>query len=143
MLTVIVETGGSADRLPALLGALTSAAVEGLVSDVLIVGGPAPLLDLLREETGAELAPSIAAAAEAARYDRMLLLPAAIRLRPGWLTDLGAHLREGGGEAIIPGLAGVFQQRPFGVLTVRARALAHPDFKRLRRQLGGRTLRLG
>jgi hypothetical protein len=143
MLTVIVETGDSADRLPALLGALTSGAVDGLVRDVLMVGGPPDLLAVLREETGAEVSPSLAAAAASARSDRLLLLPAAIRLKPGWLAALGVHLREGGGEVVIPGTGRLFGRRPFGVLTTRKRALAHPDLKRLRRQLGGRALRLG
>ena len=35
MLSVIVETADAGDRLPALLGALTSAAVDGLVREVL------------------------------------------------------------------------------------------------------------
>ena len=57
MLTVIVETADAGDRLPALLAALTSAAVEGLVRELLISGGgPPALLAVLREETGAELA---------------------------------------------------------------------------------------
>ena len=50
MLSVIVETADAGDRLPALLAALTSAAVEGLVREVLIAGGgPPELLAVLRE----------------------------------------------------------------------------------------------
>ncbi len=143
MLTVIVEAGDAADRLPALLGALTSAAVDGLVREVLIVGGgPPELLAVLREETGAELSASLHQAATEARSERLLLLPASIRLKPGWLVALGEHLRGGGGEALMPGLGGGFLNRPFGVLTQRERALAHPDFKRLGRALRGRTLRV-
>src|ERR1700760_3862592 len=60
MLSVIVETADAGDRLPALLAALTSLAVEGLVREVLIAGGgPPELLDVLREETGAELAAGV------------------------------------------------------------------------------------
>ena len=142
MLTVIVEAGDAADRLPALLGALTSAAVDGLVREVLIVGGgPPELLAVLREETGAELSASLHQAATEARSERLLLLPASIRLKPGWLEALGAHVRGGGGEVLMPGLGG-FLNRPFGVLTQRERALTHPDFKRLGRALRGRTLRV-
>ena len=62
MLSVIVETADAGDRLPALLSALTSAAVDGLVREVLIAGGgPPELLAVLREETGAELADDLAA----------------------------------------------------------------------------------
>jgi hypothetical protein len=143
MLTVIVEAGNSSDRLPALLGCLTSAAVDGLVREVLIAGGgPPELLAVLREETGAELVASIAGAAVDARSDQILLLPAAIRLKPSWLATLGDHVRNGGGEAIILGVGGFLRPGPFGVLANQARVLAHPDLKRLRRNLGGRAARL-
>ena len=144
MLTVIVEAGDSTDRLPALLGCLTSAAVDGLVREVLIAGGgPPKLLAVLREETGAELVTSIAGGAAQARSDDILLLPASIRLKPSWLATLGEHLRSGGGEAIIPGVGGFLRRAPFGVVAKQSRVLAHPDLKRLRRKLGGRATRLG
>lgn len=147
MLSVIVETAEAGDRLPALLAALTSLAVEGLVRDVLIAGGgPPELLAVLREETGAELAPDISAGIVAARSDRLLVLPARIRLRVGWLEALAKHLRSGGGDALILGEgAGLFREKPFGVLLPRAAAasLAHPDLKRLRGQLGRGAVRLG
>jgi hypothetical protein len=143
MLTVIVEAGDSTDRLPALLGCLTSAAVDGLVREVLIAGGgPRELLAVLHEETGAELVTSIAGAAATAKSDQILLLPASIRLKPTWLGALGAHLRTGGGEAILPGVGGFLRRAPFGVLAKQSRVLAHPDLKRLRRDLGGSAARL-
>ena len=146
MLSVIVETADAGDRLPALLGALTSAAVDGLVCEVLIAGGgPLELLAVLREETGAELADDLAAAIAAARSDRLLVLSARIRLRPGWLDALGRHLREGGGDAVIVGEGrGLLGDRPFGLLVARkvAAGLAHPDLKRLRRILGRGAARL-
>ena len=137
MLSVIVETGEAAERLPGLLAALTSAAVDGLVREVLIVGGPADLLDVLREETGAELAADLKGAIAAARSDRLLALPAALRLRGDWLARLGRHLREGGGEALLVGEGGALSGRSYGVLIGRAAAvgLTAPDLKRLRRLL--------
>ena len=145
MLSVIVETANAGDRLPALLAALTSAAVEGLVREVLIAGGgPPELLAVLREETGAELADNLAAGIRAARSDRLLVLPAKIRLRSGWLELLARHLRSGEGDAVIVGEGGLFGEKPFGVLIARAAAagLAHPDLKRLRSQLGRGAVRL-
>jgi len=145
MLSVIVETADAGDRLPLLLGALTSAAVDGLVREVLISGGgPPDLLDVLREETGAELASDLAAGIAAARSERLLVVPAKIRLRPGWLETLGRHLRGGGGDALIVGDGRVFGEKPYGVLLPRAVAagLAHPDLKRLRGQLGRGAVRL-
>jgi hypothetical protein len=144
MLTVIVETADSGDRLPALLAALTSAAVEGLVREVLIAGGgPPELLTVLREETGAELVADLAEGVAQARSERLLVLPAKIRLKAGWLEGLACHLRDGGGEAVIVGEGSRFRPRPFGLLIARtAAALAHPDLKALRRQLGPRAARL-
>jgi hypothetical protein len=145
MLSVIVETADAGDRLPALLAALTSAAVEGLVREVLIAGGgPPELLAVLREETGADLADDLAAGIKAARSERLLVLPAKIRLKSGWLELLANHLRGGGGDALIVGEGGVFGEKPFGVLMARSAAagLAHPDLKRLRRQLGRGAARL-
>jgi hypothetical protein len=145
MLSVIVETADAGDRLPALLAALTSLAVEGLVREVLIAGGgPPELLAVLREETGAELADDLASGIAVARSERLLVLPAKIRLKSGWLELLAKHLRTGGGDAVIVGEGGFFGEKPFGVLTARttAASLAHPDLKRLRGQLGRGTVRL-
>jgi hypothetical protein len=146
MLSVIVVTANAGDRLPALLAALTSAAVDGFVREVLIAGGgPPELLRVLREETGAELADDLTAALKAARSERVLVLPAAIRLKPGWLEALSQHLRSSGGDAVIVGEGGgLLKRRAFGVLTRRdaALGLAHPDLNRLRSQLGGRAVRL-
>jgi len=145
MLSVIVETGDAGERLPALLSALTSAAIDGLVREVLIAGGgPPELLEVLREETGAELAPDLASAIAAARSERLLVTPAKIRLRTGWLDALGDHLRKGGGDALIVGEGGALSGRSYGLLIGRgvARALAQPDLKRLRGELGRGAARL-
>jgi len=145
MLSVIVETGEAGDRLPALLAALTSAAVEGLVREVLIAGGgPPDLLAVLREETGAELAEDLAAGIRAARSERLLVLPAQIRLKPDWLQGLARHLRGGGGDAVLAGEGRLLAGRPFGVIVGRAAALglAHPDLQRLRGKLRRGAARL-
>lgn len=145
MLTVIVETGGAGERLPALLAALTSAAVEGLVREVLICGGgPPELLAALRDETGAELACDLGSGVRAARSERLLVLPAAIRLRAGWLAALAHHLQQGGRDALIVGEGGPLGARKHGLLMTRAAAagVARPDLRRLRGALGHPTARL-
>jgi hypothetical protein len=145
MLSVIVEAADAGDRLPALLAALTSAAVEGLVREVLIAGGgPQDLLEVLREETGAELARDLAEAITRARSERLLVMPAKIRLRSGWVEALGSHLRNGGGDALIVGEGGAFSGRAYGLLIAREAAggLARPDLKRLRGKLGRGAARL-
>lgn len=147
MLSVIVETADAGDRLPALLAALTSAAVEGLVREVLIAGGgPPELLAVLREETGAELVADLAEGIRTARSERLLVLPARIRLKSDWLELLARRLRGDGGDAVIVGEGGgLFGEKPFGVLIGRgpASGLAHPDLKRLRGKLGRGAARLG
>jgi len=145
MLSVIVETADAGQRLPALLASLTSLAIEGLVREVLIAGGgPQELLEVLREETGAELADDLAHGIAASRSDRLLILPAKIRLKPGWLDLLTKHLRTDGGDALIVGEGGLLGEKSFGVLLSRSVALglAHPDLKRLRGKLGRRARRL-
>ena len=139
MLSVIVEARRDGALLPGILAALTSAAVEGLVREVLIAGGgPADLLEVLREETGAELAAGAGEAVRAARSELLLVVSADYRPRPGWVEALGRHLRGGGREAVLLGAGGGFlKPAPFGVLIGRAKALAlaQPGLNRLRREL--------
>jgi hypothetical protein len=146
MLSVIVVATHEGERLPGMLAVLTSAAVEGLVREAIIAGGgPADLLEVLREETGAELAGSLAAATKVAKSELLLVIPADYRPRLGWVEALALHLRAGGREALLVGDGGGFlRPAPGGVLIGRAKAqaLAHPDLKRLRRELG-RAPRLG
>jgi hypothetical protein len=145
MLTVIVETADFGERLPELLACLIPASVEGLVREVLIAGGGPPgLLAVLREETGAELVADLGAGLAGARSDRLLILPAGIRLKPGWLEALARHLRRGGGDAVIEGEAGFLRTKPFGVLVAKAAVagLAHADLKQLRGKLTRGAVRL-
>ena len=145
MLSVIVEAGEASERLATMLAQLTSAAVEGWVREVLIAGGgPAELLAVLRDETGAELAPDLAAAIAAARSERLLVLPARLKLRGDWLEALGRHLRGGGAGALIVGEGGALSKRAYGVLIAKAAlsGLSHPDLKRIRRHLPRSAVRL-
>ncbi|HEY2753786.1 hypothetical protein [Phenylobacterium sp.] len=145
MLSVIVEATDAGDRLPALLAALTSAAVDGLVREVLIVGGgPAELLEVLREETGAELAQDLAEAIRLARSERLLVMPATIRLRGGWLEKLGGHVRSSADDALIVGEGSAFMGRSYGLLMARTAAsgLVRSDLKHLRGKLGRGAARL-
>lgn len=148
MLSVIVEAQDEdGPRLPGVLALLTSAAVDGLVREVVIAGGgPADLLEVLREETGAELAAGLAPAVAGAKADLLLVLPADFRPRLGWVEALGLHLRGGGREGLLAGEGGgLLKRAPVAVLIGRTKAaeLAHPDLNRLRRALGARAARIG
>ncbi len=150
MLSVIIDARGGADGLPLLLAQLTAGAVDGLVRQVAIVAAQgAPGIDFLCEDMGAQAFLDIAPAANAARADWLLLLPADFRLRDGWIKSLEAHLARGGGAAAVNGLeaGGLFRRRPLGVLIERGRLdadrLPGADLQRLRRGLGLGPRRIG
>ena len=148
MLTVIIDARDDAERLPALLAQLTAGAVDGLVRQVLIVAdaGQAGIGELC-EETGAEPSPTLEAAAQTARADRLLVLPARFRLRDGWIGSLNGHLGREGAAAVVAGLSegGLFRRQPYGVLVERRRLEGGrgADLKSLRRDLGLRARRIG
>lgn len=147
MLSVIVDARQDADALPALLAQLTRGAVEGLVREVFIVAPHSETIVALCEDMGAEAADGIEPALAWAKSDLVLVLPAALRLRDGWVEALGAHVAAGGPGAVVVGLVrgGLFSSAPFGVLVERARvvSLQEPDLDRLRRKLGLRPPRIG
>jgi hypothetical protein len=148
MLTVIIDARHDVDRLPALLAQLTAGAVDGLVRQVLIVAaaGQAGIGDLC-EETGAEAHLTLEAAAQTARAEKLLVLPADFRLRDGWIGSLSGYLGRSGAGAVVAGLSegGLFSHRPYGVLVERGRLEGRrgADLKGLRRDLGLRARRIG
>ena len=148
MLTVIIDARNDAERLPALLAQLTAGAVDGLVRQVLIVAAAGQAgIDDLCEEMGAEAYPAFETAAQAARFERLLVLPADFRLRDGWIGSLDGHLARGGAAAVVAGLSdgGLFRRQPYGVLVERGRLEGRrgADLKGLRRDLGLRARRIG
>jgi hypothetical protein len=148
MLTVIIDARADQRGLTGLLAQLTAGVVEGLVRQVQIVAdGDAPRIGELCEETGAEPHPTLEAGAAAARAERLLILPADLRLRDGWIGSLGSHVGRGGAPAVVRGLSdeGLFGRRPFGVLVERGRLQGRrgADLQRLRRELGLRVRRIG
>ena len=146
MLTVIIDARKNAERLPALLAQLTAGAVDGIVRQVLIVAavGQTGIAELC-EETGAEPHPDFEAAAGAARTDWLMVLPAAFRLRDGWIGALTGEV--GQGAALVQGLSNgrLFAPRPFGVLVERSclAGAQSADLKGLRRGLGFNPRRTG
>jgi hypothetical protein len=147
MLSVIVDAREETRKLPGLLAQLTAGAVEGLVREVFIVAPHSDAVSALCEDMGAEAADTIESALAWAKGDKVLVLPADLRLRDGWVEALAAHLAEGGQAALMTGYseAGFLTRKPCGVLLERARVvrLENPNLKRLRRQLGLRPLRIG
>jgi len=148
MLSVIIDARTEAQGLPALLAQLTAGAVDGLVRQVLIVAADGqPGIDALCEDMGAEAHPTIEAAGVAARSDQLLVLPADLRLRDGWIKALEGHMGRGGAPAVVTGFSdnGLFGRRPFGVLLERGRLQGSrgADLQRLRRDLGLGARRVG
>lgn len=148
MLTVIIDARNGDEKLPALLAQLTAGAVDGIVRQVFIVAAPSQAgIDALCEETGAESYPGISKAAEAARAEWIVALPASFRLRDGWIGALTGHLSRGGKDALVVGLSDgtLFSRRPYGVLVERGRLTEgqDADLKSLRRSLGFNPRRTG
>lgn len=142
MLTVIIPAGSSESALASLLSRLVPAAVDGLVSQVVVVGGGDGAREIC-EDAGADLTATFAAAVAAARKDWLLVLPTDLRLADGWDGALGRHLAAGGGaarlESVPGGLLARLRAQPSGVL-VRAGDVKAPgaavDLLGLRRQHG-------
>lgn len=147
MLSVIIDAGEAPRGLALLLAQLTAGAVDGLVREVFIAGPVEPaLLDALCDETGAEPAATVAAAVGRAKSQMLLVLPAELRLRDGWIRQIGDHLARGGTGGVVVGLGGgLLRPGPLGVLVERGRAasVGGADLQRLRRALGLRPQRLG
>lgn len=149
MLSVIIDVEGAEDRLAGLFAVLTPAAVEGLVREVLVAGAAhaelvADAVDALCQDMGAEVAGDLVSAVSRAQSDWLLVLPAAIRLRNGWVERLRDHLAEGPTEALLHGerADNLFRARLAGVLIRRETALGLTSLQGLRRKLGRGSRRL-
>ena len=143
MLTAIIEARTKADRLPVILSQLTAGAVDGLVRQVLLVAaeGQPGIADLC-EETGAEAYSTLAAAAQAARADRLLVLPADFRFRDGWIRALDGA--QPPAVVVGQGMGGLFERPPSGLLVERGLLeQGVDDVVGLRRRLGLRVRRVG
>jgi hypothetical protein len=143
MLTVILDARTQAERLPLILTQLTAGAVDGLVRQVLLVAPDSQIgLEALCEETGAEAYATFPAAAAAARYDLVLVLPADFRFRDGWIRALEGKAP----PALVVGMGegGLFSRRPTGLLVQRGLLEEGvDDIGALRRRLPLRVRRIG
>ncbi|HEY8571080.1 cell wall biosynthesis glycosyltransferase [Phenylobacterium sp.] len=149
MLSVIVDAQGAEDRLAGLFAALTPAAVEGLVREVLVAGAAktelgAEAVEAICKDMGAEEVGDLPAAVAQSKSDWVLVLPAAIRFRDGWVERLRDHLAAGPADALVRGQreGGLFAKRPAGVLTRRETASGLAGLDALLRKLDRRARRL-
>ena len=140
---MIVEGGDDGRELAALLCVLVPAAVDGLVGQVIVVESrPNEAQAAICEDAGAELVEGLTRAIDMARADLLLLLPVALRLRPGWDESLRRHLERKGGPALIceseAGFLGRFiAPKLAGVLAPKARIdRSAADIEAVRRRLG-------
>ncbi|MFI4974208.1 MAG: glycosyltransferase [Caulobacterales bacterium] len=95
MITVVLSTLNSAEPLSRLLAALTPAAVDGLVRDVVLLDrGSTDATFELAEDAGASAlrGGSLGDALNIARGEWLLWLPADAGLDAGWRAALEAHL---------------------------------------------------
>lgn len=142
MLTVVIPALNRAPELQGLLAALVPAAVDGLVRQVIVVGlGSTDETAGICEDAGAELVADFGEAARRARYDKVLVLPVEMRLKPGWDTVLGGRLARGGQPAVLGGLRESWFKAPkAGVLAGRDDLAGAGDFTALRRKARGARL---
>lgn len=148
MISVVIPTLNSERELAALLPVLVPAAVDGLVREVICADGGSTdaTLDIC-EDAGAEVASGLVEAGQKARGEMLLVLPAALRLRPGWEESIRRHLDRQGGAALLlaeapglidrltgPKLAGVLVEAAFFA------KIAPADVADLRRRLGRAVL---
>jgi len=101
MISVVIPTFNSEARLPATLASLVTAAVDGLVREVIIAdGGSSDGTAAIADQTGARLiagargrGSQLAAGAKAARFPWLLFLHADTALEDGWEREAIAFLR--------------------------------------------------
>jgi rSAM/selenodomain-associated transferase 2 len=101
MISVVIPALNSEAGLPATLASLVSAAVDGLVREVIVVdGGSNDATGTIAEDTGARFILSargrghqLAVGAKEARFPWLLFLHADTRLAEGWERDAIAFLR--------------------------------------------------
>jgi hypothetical protein len=157
MISVVLVASEDLPGLAAQMTMLVSAAVDGLVKEVVLVGDDGPGVQALAEDSGARLVTArgdvgarLAAGVAVARGDWILTLRAAPALREGWREPVEKHLAGGAGApaalAIPGGLLSKLSPRLHGVLV---RRLDWPqnwpasggDERALARSLKVRTLR--
>lgn len=99
MISVVIQTLNNAATLPACLGSLVPAAVDAIVTEVIVVdGGSTDATLAIVEDAGAKRAVSVEAAVAMAKSDWLLLLPADLRLETGWDAEAAAHLQNSDGR---------------------------------------------
>lgn len=149
MLSVIVPTLNSEPDLAGLLARLVPAAVDGLVSQVIVLdAGSADGTLEISQDAGADVVSTFASALAIVRRDWVLLLPPDLRLRAGWEGAVAGHLARRAGGALVlgeregEGLLARLRPAPSGVLVERSAlrgAGSSLDLVGLRRKHGGRA----
>lgn len=127
MISVVVATLDEARALAATLAALVTAAVDGLVREVIVAdGGSADATLELADDAGARIVRTtpgrrLAQGCAAAKSDWLLVLPPGRRLSEGWEAALAAHLSKTPARAGYFGLLGAGAAlRGEGLLVPRA-----------------------
>lgn len=148
MISVVIPTLNAERDLAALLPVLVPAAMDGLVRQVICAdaGSTDATLDIC-EDAGAEIAASLVEAGRSAKGEILLVLPAALRLRPGWEESVRRLLeREKGPALLLENTPGLVERltgpKLAGVLITREAfaALKPVDLADLRRRVGRATL---
>lgn len=146
MISVLIPTANSERELASLLTVLVSAAVDGLVREVIVVdGGSTDATLAVCEDAGADVTADLAGALRRAKGDYLLALPVHLRLRPGWDESVRRHLEAGGGPALlVERPSGLIERltgpKVAGALLPAQRAEGARDIADLRRRVGRATV---
>jgi glycosyltransferase involved in cell wall biosynthesis len=100
MISVVIPTLDDEARLATTLAPLVSAAIHGLVTEVIVAdGGSTDATLALADDTGARVVPAeadigrrLAAGCLAAKGQWLLVLPPGVRLEAGWEAAAEAHI---------------------------------------------------
>lgn len=94
MISVVVQTLNNQRTLPACLAALVPGAVDAIVREVILADAGSTDATLeIAEDAGAKVAGDLATAVAAAKSEWLLILPATVRLEPGWEAEAAAHVQ--------------------------------------------------
>lgn len=93
MISAIVTADDDPDALAATLASLTPAAIDGLVRELIVVGGDSQSALEIAEDAGARISQSQADAVATARQPWLLLLPAGVRLQMNWEAAARGHIK--------------------------------------------------
>jgi glycosyltransferase involved in cell wall biosynthesis len=107
MISVVIATNNDERSLGQCLAALVSAAIDGLVREVILAdaGSTDDTLEIADDAGARVVQGDVALACQAARADWLLIVDVATPAPPHWDEAVAAHINRGSGQAVWWGTA--------------------------------------